>query len=114
MKIEEDTITFNSGHKAHATLGIVGINSQLELSEGYDRHIDWPVPEWWQKQHPERTLTNEDMRELADHMIGLLSFRSVPMEIPASSQPITAVPKRTSAPSCSRARCAERESDSSN
>jgi hypothetical protein len=31
MKIEEDTITFNSGHKAHATLGIVGINSQLEL-----------------------------------------------------------------------------------
>ena len=71
MKIEEDTITFNSGHKAHATLGIVGINSQLELSEGYDRHIDWPVPEWWQKQHPERTLTNEDMRELADHMIGL-------------------------------------------
>jgi hypothetical protein len=31
MKIEKDTITFNSGRKAHATLGIVGINSQLEL-----------------------------------------------------------------------------------
>ena len=71
MKIQGDTITFNSGHKAHATLGIVGINSQLELSEGYDRHIDWPVPEWWKKQYPERALTNEDMHELADHMIGL-------------------------------------------
>jgi len=71
MKIEEDTITFNSGHKARATLGIVGINSQLEPSEGYDRRMDWPVPEWWKKQHPERTLTDEDMRELADHMIGL-------------------------------------------
>ena len=44
MKIEEDTITFNSGHKAHATLGIVGINSQLELSEGYDRRMAWPPP----------------------------------------------------------------------
>jgi hypothetical protein len=44
---QEDTITFNSGRKAHATLGIVGINSQLELSEGYDRRIDWPVPKWW-------------------------------------------------------------------
>jgi hypothetical protein len=71
MKIEEDTITFNSGHQAHATLGIAGINSQLEPSEGYDRRMDWPVPEWWKKQRPERTLTDEDMRELADHMIGL-------------------------------------------
>ena len=54
MKIEEDTITFSSGRQAHATLGIVGINSQLELHEGYDRRIDWPVPEWWKRQHPER------------------------------------------------------------
>jgi hypothetical protein len=52
MKIEEDTITLHSGHKAHATLGIVGINSQLELSEGYDRRIDWPVPEWWEETVP--------------------------------------------------------------
>jgi hypothetical protein len=71
MKIEEDTITFSSGRQARATLGIVGINSQLELYEGYDRRIDWPVPEWWKRQHPERTLTDEDMRELADYMIGL-------------------------------------------
>jgi hypothetical protein len=39
MDIEENTITFNSGHKAHATLGIIGINSPLELSEGYDRRL---------------------------------------------------------------------------
>ena len=46
-------------------------------------------------------------------MMVLLSIRSFPMEIPASSHPVTSVPNRTSAPNCSSARSAERENDPS-
>ena len=75
MKIDDDTITFSSGRTAYANNGIVGINDALELHEGYDGSIDWPIPEFWKTDHPEyiteRTLTADDMRELADHMIAL-------------------------------------------
>jgi len=65
MKIDGDTITFSSGRTAYANRGIIGINPELELSEGYDGGIDWP--NGWR----ENPLTKEDVSELADHMIGL-------------------------------------------
>jgi hypothetical protein len=75
MKIEKDTITFSSGRTAYANRGIVGINPNLSVHEGYDGSIPWPVPEWWGTEHPEwidqNTLTSKDMVELADYMIDL-------------------------------------------
>jgi hypothetical protein len=77
MEIKGDAITFSSGRQAYANCGIVGINSALELHQGYDGTIDFPVPEWWRTDHPEwineKTLTADDMRELADFMIDLWS-----------------------------------------
>lgn len=81
MKIDGDTITFSSGRTAYVHCGIVGINPDLQLHGGYDQSIDWPVPDFWRTDHPEwitdKTLSADDIRELADFMIGLWSqFRS--------------------------------------
>jgi hypothetical protein len=78
MKIESDEVTFSSGRKMYANLGIIGLSPDLELSQGYDRSIDWPFPEWRDKDEraPERQIDAQDMRELADYMIAQwTSFR---------------------------------------
>lgn len=66
MKIEKDTITFSSGNTAYANCGIIGINDELNIFEGYDGSIDWPTSDWKTTK-----LTADDMRELADYMIVL-------------------------------------------
>lgn len=71
LKIDCDEITFSSGRTAYAHLGIVGINPQLKLYNGYDGTINWPVPDFWSAEEKAGKLTADDMRELADHMIEL-------------------------------------------
>lgn len=56
MKFKEDNIVFSSGTTTYAHAGIIGINSALELSYGYDGGFDDSIPK-------------EDLRELANHMI---------------------------------------------
>lgn len=69
LKIEGDTIKFSSGREAYANCGIVGISPELAISEGYDGHIGWPTPEWWDEESRQARLSSDDMRELADHMM---------------------------------------------
>lgn len=80
ISVNGDIITFSSGRSAYANRGIVGINADLELHQGYDGSIDWPIPEWWKVSFPQwitpNTLAPEDMLELADYMVSLwLRFR---------------------------------------
>ncbi len=71
MIIEDDFIIFSSGRTAYANRGIIGLDPELKVSEGYDGGLDWP-PSQWRKEHPSpRHLTVDDMRELADYMINL-------------------------------------------
>jgi hypothetical protein len=65
MKIDSHTIIFSSGRSVYANLGIIGLSPTLELSYGYDGSIDWPPYE----THSD-SLTVEDMKELADYMVG--------------------------------------------
>jgi hypothetical protein len=64
MKINDDDVTFSSGHTLYANLGIIGLSPDLDITHGYDGGIDWP-PYEATNYH----LTSADMRELADHMI---------------------------------------------
>lgn len=64
---DRDTIRFSSGRSAYTHRGIVGIDQNLSLFEGYDGSIDWPTQDW--KPAASGDLTAADMRELADLMI---------------------------------------------
>jgi hypothetical protein len=60
-------IKFKSGNVMEPNCGIVGIDPDGKVSEGYDNIFHgWPPEDW----HYEPTkFTADDMRELADHMI---------------------------------------------
>lgn len=62
---EGDDIVFSSGRRLHANCGIVGIDSELEISEGYDGGIAYYVND----PGPHNQFSGDDMRELADLMI---------------------------------------------
>ncbi len=69
--IEEDTVTFSSGHKMYANCGIVGLAPDLKLYEGYDGSIivwysDGTPYEW---DTGEGSFSKTDFIELADMMI---------------------------------------------
>ncbi len=59
MKVDGDDLIFNTGRKVYANNGIVGINEQLRISEGYDGGFE------------ENRLTEEERLELAAYMIDL-------------------------------------------
>jgi hypothetical protein len=59
MKFDDDQVVFSSGKSEYAFSGIIGINSALELSYGYDGSL---ADERW---------TKEEAIELADYMIAL-------------------------------------------
>ena len=65
IRIDNDTVYFSSGKTAYANCGIIGLSPELEISEGYDGGIYWPV----YGEPRECNLTAADMAELADYMI---------------------------------------------
>lgn len=68
MKIERDTVTFEStGFILHANNGIIGINPSLEISEGYDGGFSKGEDD----EFNVISFTKEERAELADYMIGL-------------------------------------------
>ena len=62
MTNNDDIFTFKcSGRKFFANEAIIGINQKLEVSHGYDGHIE--IDESFDE------LSNDEKRELANHMI---------------------------------------------
>ncbi len=59
-----DEYEFSSGRKMYAHWGIIGIDEDLRLSEGYDGGIGYPGNETRPSE-----FTPDDMRELADELI---------------------------------------------
>jgi hypothetical protein len=66
MEVNGDIVTFSTGTKVYANLGLIGIGSDLYVSEGYD---GW-VPAW-PTRPGDKSLTKEERQELADYMIAL-------------------------------------------
>ncbi len=69
-----ERLTFSSGRQWTPNNGYIGINADMELSEGHDREIifdeDLVVDrECGYDDH--QPLTPEERRELSDYMIGL-------------------------------------------
>lgn len=64
LRILEEEIVFSSGRTCYANAGIIGLNPDLVVFEGYDGMVPWPV-----RRRSDPQLTVEDMRELVDHMI---------------------------------------------
>lgn len=68
--VDKDTYQFKSGKKIYANRGIIGIDEDLKLSEGYDGGFaTWPIPEWWEPNEKAECLQAEDLKEIADLMI---------------------------------------------
>lgn len=67
MQIEDDTVTFSTGRTAYAHRGIIGLNDELVVSEGYDGGFWNRDDRLWAKDG----LTKEEEIELADYMIAL-------------------------------------------
>ncbi len=57
--VDGDDLVFSTGKRLDAHLGIVGINGQLEVFEGYDGGLRC------------EKLTEAERAELANHMISL-------------------------------------------
>jgi hypothetical protein len=64
MKIDGNYVTFSSGKVLSANQGIIGIDPDLDVSEGYDGGFD--IADTYRE-----TLTKPERRELADYMIAL-------------------------------------------
>jgi hypothetical protein len=66
MEINRDTVTFSTGKTMYANRGIIGLASDLRVTEGYDGGFPaWP--DGWRDD----CLTKEERQELADYMIAL-------------------------------------------
>lgn len=59
MQINGDQLWFDSGRKCYTNNGVIGINPDLEVFEGYDGTLDYPA----------NRLTVDEEIELADFMI---------------------------------------------
>ena len=59
MKVDVDELVFSTGKRIYAHLGIIGIDSELIISEGYDGGID------------DDEFTASERAELADYAIEL-------------------------------------------
>ena len=76
MKVKDlDNLVFETtGHGLNANLGFIGINSDLELSEGYDGGLfphDLETREQIDDEHMNPAFTKEEKKELADFMCSL-------------------------------------------
>lgn len=74
MKIDGDTVTFDTGKKVDVNCGIVGLSPDLSVYAGYDNSWFIPDPYYWDdedKADPQSNhyLTPSERIELADHMI---------------------------------------------
>ena len=65
MKLDNDEYVLSSGRRLYAHFGIIGINPELKIYEGYGGGMPCPY------QIKKGNLTVDDMRELADYMISL-------------------------------------------
>ena len=67
MKPADNGFIFSTGRQCSANNNIIGINPELDVSDGYDGGFSIVDEEdaW------EKTLTTEERTELADYMIGL-------------------------------------------
>lgn len=64
MKIVESKAIFNSGREANCNNGFIGINLNLEISEGSDGNFHI-----YDEEYENEELTTEEKIELADFMI---------------------------------------------
>ncbi len=72
MKAEGDDIIFSTGTRKYANDGIIGIDDDLEVTEGYDGGF------YWYEHNRTNALTKEEHLELADFMIDRWSkFKSL-------------------------------------
>ncbi len=62
MRIDGDTIKFRNGREEYANCGIIGIDSEGNISGGYDDGFATDV-------ETECTLTEQERQELAAYMI---------------------------------------------
>lgn len=64
MKVKKETLIFSSGRKwENINWGFIGINSDLEICEGYHRLRFFDPP------YGEQPLTQDERTEFADYMI---------------------------------------------
>lgn len=66
MRIDGDKVIFSTGTERYANRGIIGLDGELSVSEGYDGGF-WEVG--WKA--PGTELTRDELAELADYMIAL-------------------------------------------
>lgn len=70
MKIENvngsTSAIFNNGVTVYCNLGIIGINPELELYEGYDGNFCL-----YNEEFDRREMQQDEREELADYMIAL-------------------------------------------
>lgn len=68
MEIKGDDLIFTTGKVKYANGGIIGIDSNLEVTGGYDHDFHTPRQEWMDDEDFDG-LTKQEQFELADHMI---------------------------------------------
>ena len=71
MRIDGDDIIFSTGKRLYANCGIIGIDPDLDVYEGYDGDFG------------DDKLTEEEKLELAEYMITV--WKSYKLKIPAKS-----------------------------
>jgi len=65
-----DGYVLSTGRRFYANRGLIGINPEMEVSEGYDGHIHYG-PIFYPQEAP--GWSKEERAELADFMIALWS-----------------------------------------
>lgn len=60
--LDRDTIILSTGRTMYANCGIIGIDPELNVSQGYDGQLF---------RFGENSLTPEERREISDYMIDL-------------------------------------------
>ncbi len=65
-------LKLSNGREVYANGGIIGLDEQMRLFEGYDGAINYPAPDWLSETEVDeisRYLTSSEAVELADIMI---------------------------------------------
>lgn len=72
MEVKGDNLVFSTGKVKYANCGIIGIDSDLEITGGYDHAFHRPREDWMDDEDFEG-LDKVEQIELADYMISLWS-----------------------------------------
>lgn len=67
MKYNDGNYILSTGRDIYANCGFIGINNEMELSEGYDGGFTMPEDDWIEFEY---RLTNAECVEIAEYMIG--------------------------------------------